>query len=133
MSPACSEPDLDRMGGEALLAVLDTLLESSPETSPQAPGVPTEGGSRVPAVKAGRAEKFRIDGCGREPASSIPAAEVKQVNELEGYPCELGTPEVVGGSRRLPEPGLGADCSRTDWSCQGHLLTVEMQCHYRQT
>ena len=70
MSPACSEPDLDRMGGEALLAVLGNLLESSPETSPPAPA------KRVPAVKAGRAEEFRME---------------------------------------------------------GHLLTVEMQCHYRQT
>jgi predicted nucleic acid-binding protein len=35
------------------------LIRSSPETSPPAP-----------AVEAGRAEKFRIEGCGRQPAVS---------------------------------------------------------------
>ncbi len=55
------------------------------------------------------------------------AGQVAARMRLEGHPCELGTPETHGGSRRLPEPGPGVRCSRTDWSCQGHLLTLELQ------
>lgn len=51
----------------------------------------------------------------------------------EGYPCRLGTPGVVRGSRSRLAPEPGTDLARTDWACQGHQLTLEMRFRYRPT
>jgi hypothetical protein len=99
----------------------------------------------VPRAFAGQAVLRLIEGNHPQPMSDADvedfsgelrdriAGRVAARLRLEGHPRKLGTPEVVGGSRRLPEPGLGADRSRTDRSCQGHLLTLGMQIRYRPT
>jgi len=51
----------------------------------------------------------------------------------QGYPCELGVPEVVREPPGLPEPEPGTERGRTDWTCQGHRLALEMRLRYQPT
>ena len=48
----------------------------------------------------------------------------------DGYPCQLGTPSVCHGARLPSKPQPGAIHARTDLVCEGHLLSLEIQCCY---
>ncbi len=53
----------------------------------------------------------------------------------EGNPCSLGIPEIV---RLTPDllhspPAPDAYAARTDWSCKGHWITLEVRYHPRST
>lgn len=58
--------------------------------------------------------------------------------ERAGVPCELGVPEVVLGPARhragpAREPHGPAVLARTDWSCQGHRVALEIRLDCRPT
>ena len=48
----------------------------------------------------------------------------------DGYPCTLGIPSVSHTARLPIEIQLGADHGRTDVICEGHCLSLELQCCY---
>ena len=47
-----------------------------------------------------------------------------------GYPCTLGTPSVSRSARLPKEAEPGVDHGRTDLLCNGHCLSLEIQCRY---
>ena len=52
----------------------------------------------------------------------------------DGYPAELSPPRVVRAPRdpRDPsEPARGDERRRTCWLCEGHLITLEIQCRHQ--
>jgi hypothetical protein len=70
----------------------------------------------------------------------------------KGYPCKLSLPEVLdpprpseagtppptadgaqATARPTLEPARPTECSRTDWSCQGQRLTLEMRFRFQAT
>jgi CheY-specific phosphatase CheX len=48
----------------------------------------------------------------------------------EGYAALLDPPVVLRAAHLLPEPGPAREWGRTCWSCEGHVLTLEIQCRY---
>lgn len=48
----------------------------------------------------------------------------------DGYPCTLGTPSVSRSAGLPIETQPGADRGRTDLICDGHCLSLELQCRY---
>jgi CheY-specific phosphatase CheX len=48
-----------------------------------------------------------------------------------GYSSNLSTPTVVRGRRLEFEVAPGAKTCRSDWTCEGHLLTVMLQIIFR--
>jgi CheY-specific phosphatase CheX len=48
----------------------------------------------------------------------------------DGYPCTLGIPSVSRGARLPIETQRGADYGRADLICEGHWLSLEVQCRY---
>ena len=48
----------------------------------------------------------------------------------DGYPCTLGTPSVSRSARLPIETQPGVDHGRTDLICEGHWLSLEIQCRY---
>jgi CheY-specific phosphatase CheX len=48
----------------------------------------------------------------------------------DGYPCTLGTPSVSRRPRSPIEIQPGADHGRTVLICEGHCLSLELQCRY---
>ena len=48
-----------------------------------------------------------------------------------GYSSNLSTPTVVRGRRLELEISPGAKTCRSDWTCEGHLLTVTLQFSFK--
>lgn len=48
-----------------------------------------------------------------------------------GQPCTLGTPVIARGSRLPPEGEASHERGRTDWTCHGDRITVEVRFHPR--
>jgi len=179
MSAADARLDLDRIGREALPGVLDALLGFPASELPSAgPGVREPAGEILwatvqlcgPRVSGAvhlllprsfaSAAVVRLLGTAHHPTPdsaadvagelcNMAAGQVAARLRLEGYPCELGIPDVVqepavGGaallpshpevqqttSRQQPRP---TDHGRTDWSCQGHRITLEIRLDYPPT
>jgi len=47
-----------------------------------------------------------------------------------GFPCTLGTPSVSRSASLPVETEPGMDHGRTDLFCDGHWLSLELQCRY---
>ena len=142
-------PPADRALGEASG---QPLLATVQLTGPRASGVVQV---KLPSVFATQAATHLVGGDHAHSAGATSAADlagefcnmlagrVAAQLGVQGYPCELGIPEVVeepavGGARLLPshpqvqrttarQPPRPAHHSRTDWSCQGHQLTLEIR------
>jgi len=48
----------------------------------------------------------------------------------DGYPCSLGIPSVSRGARLPSETQRGMDHGRADLICEGHVLSLAVQCRY---
>jgi len=55
------------------------------------------------------------------------AGRVAAIFAAAGYSTILNTPTVVRGRRLELEVASGARTCRSDWTCEGHLLTVALQ------
>jgi len=163
MSSSGSQPDLDRLGGQVLREVLGSWLglaaEPGREASHEAQAgllasVPLTGERISGTVRIHLTQPFAEQVCVRLMGGNhrgpvghadladfagelcnILAGRVVAQLRSEGYASALGTPDVVGG-RHLPdpsEPEPNTQSSRTNWSCQGHRLQLEMRFRYRPT
>ncbi|HRI14084.1 MAG TPA: chemotaxis protein CheX [Verrucomicrobiota bacterium] len=163
MRPEYLLPDLTQIGGRALVEVIDTLLalpieevlqQNEPNSNEAAiailatvklTGERLSGDVRlqIPETFAGQAvsrllggrnspNDTEVDDFAGELCNMIAGRVAGQLSE-DGYRCVLETPSVIRGSRFLLEPETGAGFGRTEWSCQGHSLTLHVQCHYRPT
>jgi CheY-specific phosphatase CheX len=78
---------------------------------------------------AGRDADAVLDDAAGELANMV-AGRVAAQLAADGCPCKLGTPSVArsGGWPVENEPGM--DYGRTDLICDGHSLSLEVQCRY---
>jgi CheY-specific phosphatase CheX len=59
------------------------------------------------------------------------AGRVAAILSAAGYSSNLGTPAVVRGHQLELEVSPGAKTCRSDWTCEGHLLTVALQFSFK--
>ena len=59
------------------------------------------------------------------------AGRVAATLAAAGYSSNLSTPTVVCGRRLELEISPGAKTCRSDWTCEGHLLTVALQFSFK--
>ena len=59
------------------------------------------------------------------------AGRVAAILAAAGYSCNLSTPTVVRGHQLELEISPGAKTYRSDWTCEGHLLTVALQFSFK--
>jgi CheY-specific phosphatase CheX len=156
MNSAPSRPDLDMIGGQALVEVLDVFLgltatRVQPADSfrintserPFVAAVKLTGQHVSGVVQIGISHGFaayalaRLIGHehphpttdpGREDFAgelcNLVAGQIAARLRREGLFCELSTPLIADGS--LSDDPSSTDRCRTDWSCQGHRLNLEI-------
>jgi CheY-specific phosphatase CheX len=59
------------------------------------------------------------------------AGRVAAILSAAGYSSNLSTPTVVRGQQLELEISPGAKACRSDWTCEGHLLTVALQFKFK--
>ena len=59
------------------------------------------------------------------------AGRVAAILSAAGYSSNLSTPTVVRGHQLELEISPGAKTCRSDWTCEGHLLTVALQFKFK--
>ena len=59
------------------------------------------------------------------------AGRVAAILSAAGYSSNLSTPTVVRGHQLELEISPGAKTCRSDWTCEGHLLTVALQFSFK--
>ena len=62
--------------------------------------------------------------------ANMVAGRLAALLAVEGYHCTLGTPSVSRSARLPIETPPGAGHGRTDLLCEGHRLSLEIQCCY---
>jgi CheY-specific phosphatase CheX len=62
--------------------------------------------------------------------ANMVAGRVAAQLAADGYPCTLGTPSVYRSVRSPIKTQPGADHGRIDLICEGHCLSLEVQCRY---
>jgi CheY-specific phosphatase CheX len=77
---------------------------------------------------AGNANELQNDAAGE--LANMVAGRVAARLAADGYLCALGTPSVSRGAGLPVETRPGADYGRTDLICEGHWLSLELQCQY---
>jgi CheY-specific phosphatase CheX len=77
---------------------------------------------------AGNANELQDDVAGE--LANMVAGRVASRLAAEGYPCKLGTPSVSRNARLATENQDGVAYGRTDLICEGHRLSLEIQCCY---
>jgi CheY-specific phosphatase CheX len=79
-------------------------------------------------VDAGNANELQDDAAGE--LANMVAGRVASRLAADGYHCKLGTPSVSRGARLSTESRNGVVHGRTDLICDGHWLSLEIQCCY---
>ena len=79
-------------------------------------------------VDAGNANELQDDAAGE--LANMVAGRVAAQLAADGFPCSLGTPSVSRGARLPIEIQPGVDHGRTDLICEGHSLSLELQCRF---
>jgi CheY-specific phosphatase CheX len=159
MTPASNRPDLRRIGAGAFTEVLDTLLSlpSVRESADDRPAAPDQISSsvlltgqrlsgnvhlRLPlafvayAVRrltgldedAENANELQDDAAGE--LANMVAGRVASQLAADGYSCKLGTPSVSRDAHIATQNQNGVAHERTDLICEGHRLSLEIQCCY---
>jgi CheY-specific phosphatase CheX len=154
------KPDLARIGERAFTEVLATFLslpaiprtssaqQPLPEASNQLTATVLLSGNGIsaavqillPAVFVAQAVK-RLTGLHGSEGEAIHEDTAGEIANMvagrvaahlaaEGYPCTLGTPSASRSAFMQPEVQPGTDRGRTDLICNGHCLSVEIQCCY---
>jgi CheY-specific phosphatase CheX len=77
---------------------------------------------------AGNANELQDDAAGE--LANMVAGRVASQLAVDGYSCKLGTPSVSRGARLTTESRNGVAHGRTDLICDGHWLSLEIQCCY---
>jgi CheY-specific phosphatase CheX len=79
-------------------------------------------------VAAGETNAVQDDAAGE--LANMVAGRVAAQLAAEGYPCALGTPSVSRGASSPSGTQPGTDHARTDLICEGHCVSLELQCRY---
>jgi CheY-specific phosphatase CheX len=79
-------------------------------------------------VDAGNANELQDDAAGE--LANMVAGRVASQLAADGYPCKLGTPSVSHSARLATKNQNGVAQGRTDLLCEGHWLSLEIQCCY---
>ena len=160
MTPAAHKPDLRRIGESAFTEVLGTLLSLPATVRESATDRPVSdapdqitskvllagqrfsGSVLLQLPRAFVAHAVRLltglDGAARDAVQDDAAGELANLvagrvaSQLaaDGYPCKLGTPSISRGARLTAESRNGVALGRTDLICDGHWLSLEIQCCY---
>ena len=160
MTPAAQKPDLRRIGESAFTEVLGTLLSLPATVRESAKDRPVSDGPdqitskvlltgqrfsgsvhlQLPPAFVAHAVYLRtgLDGAARDAVQDDAAGELANMvagrvaSQLaaDGYPCKLGTPSISRGARLNAESRNGVALGRTDLICDGHWLSLEIQCCY---
>jgi CheY-specific phosphatase CheX len=77
---------------------------------------------------AGNANELQDDAAGE--LANMVAGRVASQLAADGFPCKLGTPSVSRNARLATINQDGAAHGRTDLMCEGHWLSLEIQCGY---
>jgi CheY-specific phosphatase CheX len=77
---------------------------------------------------AGNTNELQDDAAGE--LANMVAGRVVSELAADGYHCKLDTPSVSRGARLAAKNENGAACGRTDLICEGHWLSLEIQCCY---
>ena len=80
------------------------------------------------AGDAENAKELQDDAAGE--LANMVAGRVASQLAADGYPCKLGTPSVSRNVRLATKIHDGAARGRTDLICEGHWLSLEIQCCY---
>ena len=160
MTPASIKPDLRRIGASAFTEVLDTLLSLPVivrESANGRPVAPDEISSsvlltgqrlsgsvhlRLPqafvayAVRrlagldddAENTKELQDDAAGE--LANMVAGRVAAKLAADGYPCKLHTPTMSRSASLPAQDQNGPAHGRTDLICEGHWLSLEIQCCY---
>jgi CheY-specific phosphatase CheX len=161
MTSASNKSDLRRIGESAFTEVLDTLLSlpaTVRESADDRPVAPDEidssvllagerlSGSvrlRLPqafvayAVRrlagleddAENTVELQHDAAGE--LANMVAGRVAAKLAVNGYPCKLHTPSVSSAARLTTKKQAGVAYGVTDLICEGHWLSLEIECCYR--
>jgi CheY-specific phosphatase CheX len=160
MTSPAHKPDLRQIGASAFTEVLDTLLSlpATFQESANDPAAVLEEISssvslagerlsgrvhlRLPQAFVAYAVK-RLAGLEEETENSVAlqndatgelanmvAGRVASQLAAHGYPCQLHPPSVSRGTSSAPKSQPGVACVRTDLTCAGHGLSLEIQCRY---
>jgi len=78
--------------------------------------------------EAGNAKDLQHDAAGE--LANMVAGRVASQLAADGYPCHLGTPSVSRTARLPIEIQPGLHHGRTDLICEGHSLSLELQCRF---
>jgi hypothetical protein len=65
--------------------------------------------------------------------ANMVAGRVAAQLTASGYPCSLGTPSAVPDAASPATTGSGVDYARVSLFCEGHVLSVEIECRYKST
>jgi CheY-specific phosphatase CheX len=79
-------------------------------------------------LDAGNAHELQEDAAGE--LANMVAGRVASQLAADGYPCKLGTPSVSHNARLAAKNQNGVVHGRTDLICEGHWLSLEIQCCY---
>jgi len=79
---------------------------------------------------AGNAGELQDDAAGE--LANMVAGRVASLLAADGYPCTLGTPSVCRGERLATKNQDAVAHGRTDLICEGHWLSLEIQCCYAE-
>jgi len=77
---------------------------------------------------AGNANELQDDAAGE--LANMVAGRVASQLAADGYPCKLGTPSVSRNSCLATKNQNGVAHGRTELICEGHWLSLEIQCCY---
>ncbi len=154
------KPDLARIGERAFTEVLATFLslpaiprpssaqQPPPEASNQLAATVLLSGNglsatvqillpavfvaqavkRLTGLQGSEGEALHEDTAGE--IANMVAGRVAAHLAAEGYPCTLGTPSASRGAVPQVETRPGADQARIDLVCNGHCLSLHIQCRY---
>jgi len=77
---------------------------------------------------AGNANELQDDAAGE--LANMVAGRVASELAADGYHCKLDTPSFSRGARVAAKNENGVACGRTELICEGHWLSLEIQCCY---
>ena len=77
---------------------------------------------------AGNASELQDDAAGE--LTNMVAGRVASQLAAHAYPCKLGTPSVSRGARSATKNKNDLAQGRADLICEGHWLSLEIQCCY---
>jgi CheY-specific phosphatase CheX len=80
------------------------------------------------AGDVGNANELQDDAAGE--LANMVAGRVASQLTADGYPCKLGTPSVSRCARLAAKNENGVAYGRSDLICEGHWLSLEIQCCY---